>query len=82
MTILLTIWSFLKKAPLWLWGALGALLGAFWLRRSGESAGRAQREAEEQERAIEQADTRKDVEDDIAKSDPGSNRDRLGKWVR
>lgn len=82
MSFLLTAWEILKKAPLWLYGAAGAVLGllAVWWR--GKAAGRAQREAEEQERAIEQADTRKEIEDDVAKGSPGGNRDRLGKWVR
>lgn len=81
MTFFLSAWAFLKKAPLWLYGALGAVLAIGWAFLRGRASGRASERQKAQERTIEQAQERKDVEDEIQGNDPGRNRDRLRGWV-
>lgn len=81
MTFLLSAWSFLRRAPAWLWAALGAVLAIGWAFLRGRASGRASERQKAEETRQENIETRKDVEDEVRGSDPRRNRDRLRGWV-
>lgn len=79
--VLLAAWTRLRKAPAWLWGALGVLAAIAWAYLSGRSRGAEKAAQQQQAETLERYKERDDVEEDLARLPADERRDRLKKWT-